>query len=70
MKNEILKESKRLIKDTLYEMKDEYKKANNDYKNGNLTNNWFESKYWIEALEFSLFVINDTERRYTEQGKL
>ena len=59
MTEEILKEIKRLINSSLEEVKIDFDKDLDKIDQG-----------WIEALEHSLFIINDTERRYTEQGKL
>ena len=59
IKIDLLQEIKTLINDSLEEVKIDFDKDLDKIDQG-----------WIEALEFSLFVIHDTERRYTEQGKL
>ena len=58
---EILQEIRESLEDTLECEKE-------SFNNGNETDKNIEG--WIEALEHSLFVINDVQRRYTEQGKL
>ena len=58
---EILQEIRESLEDTLECEKE-------SFDNGNETDKNIEG--WIEALEHSLFVINDVQRRYTEQGKL
>jgi len=56
---EILQEIKKLIKSSLKEVEIDFDNSLDRIDQG-----------WIEALEHSLFVINDVQRRYTEQGKL
>ena len=58
---EILQEIRESLEDTLQCEKE-------SFDNGNKTDKNIEG--WIEATEHALFVINDVERRYTEQGKL
>ena len=59
IKIDLLQEIKTLINDSLEEVKIDFDKDLDKIDQG-----------WIEALEFSLWVINDVKRRYTEQGKL
>ena len=59
IKIDLLQEIKTLINDSLKEVKIDFDKDLDKIDQG-----------WIEALEFSLWVINDVKRRYTEQGKL
>ena len=58
---EILQEIRESLEYTLECEKD-------SFDNGGETDKNIEG--WIEATEHALFVINDIERRYTEQGKL
>ena len=59
MTKEILKEIKRLINDSLEEVKIDFDKDLDRINQG-----------WIEAAEHSLFIINDVEKKYRQQGKL
>lgn len=59
MTKEILQEIRTLINSSLEEVRIDFDKDLDRIDQG-----------WIEALEHSLFVINDVQRRYTEQGKL
>jgi hypothetical protein len=59
MTEEILKEIKRLINNNLKEAKIDFDKHLDRIDQG-----------WVEALELSLFIINDVEKKYKQQGKL
>lgn len=61
MTEEILQEIRESLEDTLQCEKE-------SFNNGNETDKNIEG--WIEATEYALFVLNDTERRYKEMGKL
>ncbi len=59
MTEEILKEIKRLINSSLKEVRIDFDKHLDRIDQG-----------WIEAAEHSLFIINDVEKKYRQQGKL
>tara|TARA_R110002012_G_scaffold317757_1_gene534808 strand:+ start:388 stop:573 length:186 start_codon:yes stop_codon:yes gene_type:complete len=61
MTKEILKEIRESLEDTLQCEKESFDNGNEHDKN---------IEGWIEATEHALFVLNDTERRYIEMGKL
>ena len=58
---EILQEIRESLEDTLQCEKESFDNGNETDKN---------IKGWIEAIGYALFVLNDTERRYKEMGKL
>tara|TARA_Y100001963_G_scaffold39888_1_gene55788 strand:+ start:3027 stop:3284 length:258 start_codon:yes stop_codon:yes gene_type:complete len=61
-------QTKKILQEIRESLQDTLECEKESFNNGNETDKNIEG--WIEALEHSLFVINDVQRRYTEQGKL
>ena len=61
-------QTKKILQEIRESLQDTLECEKESFNNGNETDKNIEG--WIEATEHALFVLNDTERRYTEQGKL
>ena len=65
---EIILLIKLMIDKSLHQMKDEYRKAEDSLRvSGGLSDDWYESKHWIDALEHSLLIINGIEEQFIER---